>query len=77
MLLQSYHIAQVVRTVLEMSYKCLFNAIARQTHDLTVNKLLLEKHAWMENMLERLRGEDTPDDLLADVSFFHFRTVIR
>ena len=42
-------------------------------HDLTENKRLLDKHALLESMLERLRGDGVPEDELADVSISHFR----
>nr|SVE84219.1 EOG090X04YD [Daphnia pulex] len=66
-----YHVdlPQVVRTVLEASYKGLFNAMVRQMHDLTENKRLLEKHAMLESMLERLKGDDgVPEEEIAELS---------
>ena len=74
--IEVFCIAQVVRGVLHSSYKCLSNAMERQTHDLTVNKRLLERHADFEKTLEQLRGEDAPDNVIAEVSIFHFRTFI-
>jgi hypothetical protein len=71
--LQKYFLAQVVRTVLEASYKGLFNAMVRQMHDLTENKRLLEKHVMLESMLERLEVDGVPEEELADVSISHFR----
>lgn len=72
--MQKYFLAQVVRTVLEASYKGLFNAMVRQMHDLTENKRLLEKHAMLESMLERLKGDDgVPEEEIAEVSISHFR----
>nr|CAG4650925.1 EOG090X04YD [Simocephalus serrulatus]SVE94199.1 EOG090X04YD [Simocephalus serrulatus] len=56
---------QVVRTALQTSYKCLFNAMIRQTHELTDNKRLLDKHERMESLLESLRGEGVAEDELA------------
>ena len=52
------------------------NALERQAHDLTINERLLERHADFENTLEQLRGEDAPDNEIAEVSIFHFRTLI-
>jgi hypothetical protein len=75
MSLESYRIAQVVRVVLQTSYKCISNAMERQQHDLTANKRLLDRHASIENSLERLRGEDAPDDVLAEVTIFHYLLV--
>ncbi len=75
MSLESYRIAQVVHRVLQTSYKCISNAMERQQHDLTANKRLLERHASIENSLERLRGEEAPDYLLAKVSIFHYLLV--
>jgi hypothetical protein len=46
--------------------------MVRQMHDLTENKRLLDKHALLESMLDRLRGDGVPEDELADVSIFHF-----
>jgi hypothetical protein len=74
--IEVFCIAQVVRGVLHSSYKCLSNAMERQTHDLTVNKRLLKRHADFENTLEQLQGEDAPDNVIAEVSIFHFRTFI-
>lgn len=71
--MQKYFLAQVVRTVLEASYKGLFNAMVRQMHDLTENKRLLEKHVMLESMLERLEVDGVPEEELADVSISHFR----
>lgn len=62
----------MARTVLEASYKGLFNAMVRQIHELTDNKRLLEKHARMETLLESLREEGLPEDELAYVSISHF-----
>lgn len=70
---KKYFLAQVVRTTLEASYKGLFNAMVRQMHDLTENKRLLEKHAMLESMLDRLKGDGVPDDEIAEVSISHFR----
>jgi hypothetical protein len=43
-------------------------------HDLTENKRLLEKHAMLESMLERLKGDDgVPEEEIAEVSISHFR----
>jgi hypothetical protein len=74
--IEVFCIAQVVRGVLETSYKCVSNALERQAHDLTVNKCLLERHADFENILEQLRGEDAPDNEIAEVSILHFGTFI-
>ncbi len=71
--MQKYFLAQVVRTVLEASYKGLFNAMVRQMYDLTENKRLLEKHVMLESMLERLEVDGVPEEELADVSISHFR----
>nr|CAH0102623.1 unnamed protein product [Daphnia galeata] len=62
------NLPEVVRGVLETSYKCVSNALERQAHDLTVNKCLLERHADFENILEQLRGEDAPDNEIAEFS---------
>nr|CAG4636960.1 EOG090X04YD [Ceriodaphnia reticulata]SVE72898.1 EOG090X04YD [Ceriodaphnia reticulata] len=59
---------QVARTVLEASYKGLFNAMVRQVHEMTDNKRLLEKHARMETLLESLREEGLPEDELAYIA---------
>lgn len=40
----------------------------RQTHELTDNKRLLDKHERMESLLESLRGEGVAEDELAYVS---------
>ena len=70
--IEIFYILQVAREVLKVSYKCVSNALERQAHDLTANKCLLERHALMEKTLKQLRGEDAPDDLIAEVSIFHF-----
>lgn len=51
--------------------------MVRQTHDLTENKLLLEKHAVFETMMERLRAdEEVLEDELNDVKIVHFANLI-
>lgn len=64
----------MARTALELSYKALFNAMLRQSHELTDNKRVLDKHTRIESLLVNLREEGLPEEELQYVSVFFIYT---
>lgn len=70
-----YHIdlEQVVRMVLEMCYKALYNALVRRQAKKTDNKRLIEKQQRIESIALNLKEQGASEEQLSEVTFAFFK----
>lgn len=58
---------RVVRMVLELCYKSLFNVMTRRNHEKCVNKRIIDKKHRVETITLGMRAQGASEDQLADV----------
>lgn len=61
---------QVVRMVLELCFKALYNAMTRRHHNKQINKRLIDKKHRVDTIIMSLKVQGAPQEQLEDVWFF-------
>lgn len=59
---------QVVRMILELCYKTLFNIMTRRNHEKEINKRIIDKKQRVDTIAMGMRAQGASEEQLADVS---------
>ncbi|KAJ8969387.1 hypothetical protein NQ314_001786 [Rhamnusium bicolor] len=60
-------IEQVIRMILELCYKALFNVMSRRNHEKIANKRIIDKKQRVDTIAMGMRAQGASEDQLADI----------
>lgn len=68
-------LARIVKMLLELCYKTLFNIMTRKSHERVVHKRIIDKKQRVDTILLGMKAQGASEEQLADVSYFPYCSV--